>query len=403
MDDTGPTIRNDEPTGEDTLKRDQYAEAFARIAGTCDTPMVIGLYGTWGVGKTSLMKLIEKKLDTSTTRTVRFDPWQHQFDENPVLAMLHTVVDTFNLREEGKKLLTVIAGAFGSMLLKATTTLKVKDIDEFGKRFEEKRFQVRETRVRLHEHFRELMEKARGSEKKRIVFFIDDLDRCLPPHILSILESLKLYLNFPGCVYFLGVDRLALERSIKHYYKDTELSETNYLDKIVQLPFNIPPIAPESMEEFISPLLSEDLGPCHSLLVAGLGDNPRSVKRFINTLTLNHMLASGLSIPGYNITVLATLLLIQQRSRELYDLIVRQPDLLLKLRLGDEETKSILDKYLKPDERLENVINALDIKDDTPLERYIYLTQVAGVETVGVQAEDTAEGIEELKIDIKKF
>ncbi|MCH9051027.1 MAG: AAA family ATPase [Proteobacteria bacterium] len=324
-------IHKDEPTSEDSLDRDKYAEVFARLAETCETPMVIGLYGGWGIGKTSLMRQIQGKLDEDKARTVWFDPWRHQFDESSTVALLHTVVDTFELREEGKKLLMVIAAAFGSMLLKATTNLNWQDVDKFSKRLEEERFQVRDAQVRLHTHFEKLIEKARGEPAHRIVFFIDDLDRCLPAHTLTILEALKLYLNLPGCVYFVGVDREALERSIRHHYEDVALSETSYLDKIVQLPFTIPLIAPESMEKFVGPLLSEELKHCQPLLVKGLGDNPRQVKRFVNCLMLNHQLASSLEIPDYDPEILATLLLIQYRSVELYRLIARDLPLLLKL------------------------------------------------------------------------
>ena len=175
------TIRNEEPTSQDKLKRQQYARALARIAETCETPLVIGLYGTWGIGKTSLMNLIRGELTRSGTNTVWFDAWMHQFDESPSLALLHTVVNTFDMKDEGKKLLSVIASAFGSLLLKATTTLELKDVDELGKRYEEERFQARDVRMRLREYFQELITKARGPEKNRLVFFIDDLDRCLPP------------------------------------------------------------------------------------------------------------------------------------------------------------------------------------------------------------------------------
>ena len=135
------TFHNDEPTSIDSLNRNQFASAFAKIAETCETPMVIGPYGTWGMGKTSLMKLIEKKLNKKKTRPVWFDAWQHQFDENPALALLHTLVDQLGLKqtEEVKKLLITIAGAFGSMLLKTTTNLKMKDINRLGERYEEER------------------------------------------------------------------------------------------------------------------------------------------------------------------------------------------------------------------------------------------------------------------------
>jgi hypothetical protein len=84
------------------------------------------------------------------------------------------------------------------------------------------------------------------------------------------------------------VDRESLEDSIRLQYKDVKFNEVSYLDKIVQLPFDIPPIRVEWMEKFVAPLLGEDLKRCKDLLIEGLGGNPRQIKRFVNTLTLCH-------------------------------------------------------------------------------------------------------------------
>jgi len=142
-------VHNDEATQNDGLNRNQYAKALARVAETCDTPLVIGLYGSWGMGKTSLMKLIEAHLDGQSNRTVWFDPWQHQFDESPAVALLHTMVDTFQMQEKEKKTLFVIAVALGSILLNATTKLNYKDLKQLNKQYEEERFQLREARIRI--------------------------------------------------------------------------------------------------------------------------------------------------------------------------------------------------------------------------------------------------------------
>ncbi|MDB4444275.1 KAP family NTPase [bacterium] len=230
------TLHNDEPTVKDSLNREAYAKALAKVVDNCDTPMVIGLYGTWGVGKTSLMKQIEKNLDIERNRPIWFDPWMHQFDENPVLPLAHTILKSLGKteREEGKKLLTIIASAIGSSLLKSTLGISADDIFKLGKMYEEERFQVRENRVRLREHFESLVQKAigTGNKKKRLVFFIDDLDRCMPNESLRLLEALKLYLNINGCIYFLGVDRIALEQNIKLCYSNNELRHSEYLDKM---------------------------------------------------------------------------------------------------------------------------------------------------------------------------
>jgi len=147
-------IKNDEPTLVDMLDRARFAQALGRMLITCETPLVVGLYGTWGIGKTSLMRQIKQLLDEQKdTRTIWFDPWQHQFDEDPAVALLHTMVDQLSLGDEAKKLLTVIAAALGSILLKATTTLGTTEIQQLGERYEQERFQIREKQIRLREYF----------------------------------------------------------------------------------------------------------------------------------------------------------------------------------------------------------------------------------------------------------
>jgi len=369
------SVLNDEPASKDRLDRDKYAAAFARLAETCETPLVVGLYGTWGSGKTSLMRLIEKKIDKEKALSIWFDPWQHQFDESPLLALVHTLTAAASLGSQAEKLLTVVAAAFGSMILKATTSLNLKDIDELGERLERERFMVRDAQVRLRDHFRAIVEKARG--KKRLVFFVDDLDRCVPLQIMKMLESLKLYLNLPECVYFLGVDRAALECSIKLQYKDVDLSERSYLDKIVQLPFTIPPIVYDSLGEFVQHLLPRELKGCRDLLATGLGENPREIKRFVNSLILNHNLAVSAAIQNYNPRILAALLLLQHRDTLLYEEIVANPEIFLSLAAGTLAPRENAPSSISS--RLAAALSKLKISPNEDLLPYIYLTQLVRI------------------------
>ncbi|HJR06753.1 MAG TPA: ribosomal protein L7/L12 [Pyrinomonadaceae bacterium] len=375
-------IQNDEPTTIDTLDRGRFAQSLARVIETCDTPLVVGLYGTWGIGKTSLMRQIEYELGANTKiRTIWFDPWQHQFDEDPAIALLHTMVEQLKLGDTAKKLLTVIAAALGSILLKATTTLSTTEIQELGERYEQERFQIREKQIRLREYFTKLIGRASESGYYRLVFFIDDLDRCVPEQVLKVLEALKLYLNLPNCVYVIGVDRSALECSIRHKYKEQEVREADYLDKIVQLPFTIPPIARESMSRFIAPLLPDGLADSHELLVLGLGDNPRQVKRFVNTLLLNHELASAMMGEHYDPKLLAGVLLVQYRQQDMYRAAVLDPAVLTAA-ASDGDAVKPFEEQLKKDPRLAEVINKAGFKDPQSIAPYIYLSEVASVRQI---------------------
>ena len=201
--------------------------------------------------------------------------------------------------------------------------------------------------------------------------------------MLRLLEAFKLYLNLPNCVYFLGVDRETLEESIRLQYKDVKLNQVSYLDKIVQLPFDIPPIPVECMEDFVAPLLGQDLKQCKELLVEGLGKNPRQVKRFINTLTLCHALAKNL-LRGYDPRLLSLILLIRSKSPSLYAALRSEPDILGRLTREPasdklEEHKALHKKYLSDNEALARLLQKSQIPEELPRE-YVFLTRAARIE-----------------------
>lgn len=400
MPDKNNIFQNDEPTAEDGLNREKYSEAFAQLCETCKTPLVIGLYGTWGVGKTSLMKLIQKNLDAVKTINIYFNLWEHQLDENPAISLAHKIADCAGLKSEKevKKILTLIATAFGARLLKWSTGLSIFDLLKLGNTYEKERFESEEAQLKLKKHFIKLINIATRQQNvtKRLIFFIDDIDRCLPDKTLKLLEALKLFLNIEGCIFFVGVDRRALEQSIRHFYKDVQVKEVDYLDKIIQLPFTIPPIKPDRMATFIEPMLQGKLQECRDLLVNNLGDNPRQIKRFINILTLNHQLAIPLKIPAYNTQVIALLLLIQLIMPELYRGISRQPGLLQKIKDKTEEVQDFYQEYLATNENIRKTIEQIDLPDDETLREYIYLTEVGFVpefegETIEIELDEIIE------------
>jgi uncharacterized protein YjbI with pentapeptide repeats len=348
-----PIVFNDEPTTKDELGRGQYAESLARLVETCETPLVIGLYGNWGAGKTSFMKQIETQLDCEKVRSVWFNPWLLQSHESPVLAISYLISHIPEVKGKRRKLP-------GAGLNKGERSL------------------VCDARMRLRDGYRKTVETWKSKSKRRVVIFIDDLERCSPDYMLSVLESLKLYLNVQGCIYFLGVDPQAIKSCLQERYKGLDMAGARYIEKVIQLHFNIPPVPPETMEKFIASQLSQELRSCQAILVKGLDDNPRQIKRFINTLTLNHQLASGTNIHSYNQTVMATLLLIQQRHPELYQSIVKRPGLLRKLTQKTEEGASIRKEWLSGDTQLQDVLGLLNLPEEIPLDIYGHLTQMTG-------------------------
>ena len=105
----------------------------------------------------------------------------------------------------------------------------------------------------------EQINREHVEKRGRLVVFVDDLDRCLPERAVEALEAIKLFLDVPGCIFVLGVDRQVIERGIQVRYKDFDagsigpilLDGARYLEKIIQIPFSLPPAKAEAMRGFV--------------------------------------------------------------------------------------------------------------------------------------------------------
>lgn len=362
-------ILNDEPTEVDELDRSPYTLALSRTILRCETPFTIGVYGDWGAGKTSLLRLIARRIGDEA-KCVWFNAWLYQQHQDPALALLHTIATDLHLGDEAKKLLAIVGATLATTTLKVTTQVGIDDIQKIAEQYEKEQFQQRDERTRLREKFQKFIDKARGPQKKRLIVFIDDLDRCLPEQALSVLEAIKLYLNISGCVYIIAADRIALERAVSTRYGTNSGSNARYLDKIVQLPFLLPPIHPNSLDAYVRMHLDENLHECADLLVAGLGPNPRAIKRFANVLTLNNELASDLDFPDYELRWLCIVLLIQYHDPEKY----------LVLSTEESTFESILaKKNEEPNPRLRAVLEKIEALPNS-LQPYIHLAAISSVE-----------------------
>ena len=144
--------------------------------------------------------------------------------------------------------------------------------------------------------FEEIIRTYFVKRNKRVVIFIDDLDRCLPEKALQILEAIKTFLDVEGCIFVLGINPRGISEILKEKYKD--LTPDEYIEKIIQLSFQLPPIEEEDIKHFIYNMEDVDQDfykPYLDMIVEGTKPNPRKIKRVCNLIELQRRLDEAIN------------------------------------------------------------------------------------------------------------
>lgn len=352
----------DQAIGEaDTRNTDGLGfEAYSRIlaAAASDTrgPFTIGVFGEWGTGKTSLMRLIERQLsDNSDIVTVWFNAWRYEQEEHPIVPLVGTIVQalekhkglTQRFGESGRQLIRSLrAIAYG---FSAKSKVKVPGFAEVEASFVAKDMIDRDERLTpdplldrsLYFGAFNSLEQVKLHENLRVVVLIDDLDRCFPDQAIRLLESIKLVLAQPGFIFILGVARQVVEGYLQHRYSSEygikDFKGQLYLDKIVQLPFHIPPSAGR-MDDFCQYLLTgqptalvNELQPILPVVAEALNGNPRAVIRFVNNILIDFAISSDLpefmEEGGIPVRFFAVSRCLEHRWPEVFSALVADSDL----------------------------------------------------------------------------
>jgi phosphopantetheinyl transferase (holo-ACP synthase) len=278
-----------------------YVEILGEtIIDTQSLPFTIGIFGEWGTGKTSLMYLLRNWLNDGGCKTVWFNPWKYDNKEElwaaliqSILLEIHTEAEKNKNNELKKKAWELFRNiawfTVKEGINKATCGIidkdKIEEIKNIFANFNKEEYIFLN---KFEKDFEELVKEYVGTDG-RLVIFIDDLDRCIPENSITILESLKLYLDNSRCIFVLGMDRLIVELGIQHRYgKSINISGREYLEKIIQLAFFIPPIQFENLKNSLEnkTKAANYTSQIWELLNYGLGGNPRKAKRFVNSFYL---------------------------------------------------------------------------------------------------------------------
>ena len=209
-----------------------------------------------------------------------------------------------------------------------------------------------------------------------LVILVDDLDRCSPERVVENLEAIKLFLSVPRTAFVIGADPRVVRHAIAWRYQqygERSISEspdeegrliTDYLEKMIQVPYHLPRLSPAETETYMSLLfcskylsdektkqcvaacekqraanryavfgygairavltkidggIGEALALCSQaapLITEGLKGNPRQIKRFLNALFLRQQLAKVANLTNIRADVLVKLMILEYSSEK---------------------------------------------------------------------------------------
>ena len=246
MTDSSSSLSADRPStdpAEDLFGHAPFARTLARaIRGYRGSDgIVLALYGPWGSGKSTVLAYVEHELsqgpEAERPVVVTFNPWWFSGQENLAKAFLGQLQAVLPAKYKGfEKVGNLIADFSGALGGAADLVAKSHGIPFFGKIFEAGAKKLA-TKPKDVPALKKALSSLLLEQKKRVLVVIDDIDRLAPDEVRQLFTVIKALADFPFVTYLLAFDREVAAKAIS---EQTGLPGDRYLEKIVQVPFELP-------------------------------------------------------------------------------------------------------------------------------------------------------------------
>lgn len=306
------SLSSDRPStdpAEDLFGHAPFAKTLARALteyGGSDG-MVVALYGPWGAGKSTVLAYVQHELEllpeAQRPVIVSFNPWWFSGLENLAKAFLGQLQAVLPSKYSGFKKIGTLLADFSSALGGAVEIAgKAFSIPGIGK-IVEAGFKMLGARPKDVPALKKALSDVLMREKKRVLVVIDDIDRLTPDEVRQLFTVIKALADFPYVTYLLAFDR---EVAVSAINSQTGLPGARYLEKIIQVPFELPRVDLTTLQQALFMRLDTVLSP----LPEGRFDNaywtnvffgglaqffavPRDVVRFTNAISFTYPAVAG--------------------------------------------------------------------------------------------------------------
>lgn len=268
-------------------------------------PVTVGIFGDWGSGKSSVIKMLQDSLGAEPKiACIYFNGWQFEGYDDAKSALIHSILlelgehEKFgpNIKKKAAKLIkrinwlrlfsvgyqTLVAPIVAAQIASMTGAVPVApaisppaetndtpdlpDVDLTELIRDNPANQGIVGAREFRSEFRELIDETRLDS---LVILIDDLDRCEPSRLVETLEAIKLFLSVENVAFVIGADQRIVRYAIAKRYETSRIEEaerratgqldlvTDYLEKLIQIPYYLPRLSASEIETYISLLFCQ--------------------------------------------------------------------------------------------------------------------------------------------------
>lgn len=290
---------------DDKLKRKDFASQLAKSIANFEhnENFIIGLYGSWGSGKTSLINMVCHYIENEATSIsadpsspppiiIKFNPWNFTSTDQLITQFFNQLQS--KIKKCNNKVLNSLCEALTKyhigLIATDILTMKFPTLNGIANKH------IKNFNEEQNDLFtlKQKVEQALSADNcPKILVIIDDMDRVCNDEIKLIFKLVKSIADFPNMIYLLSFDKHIISSAIEDGQKR---NGDEYLEKIIQVPFEIPmftdkqihTIFKDSLEKSFPQIKYDEITNTLEKCVYPFLKNIRDIYRLLNTFTLKH-------------------------------------------------------------------------------------------------------------------
>ena len=376
-------ILTDEIAVDPILDFNLYRNAIVSIINNSLPKFTIGIFGEWGIGKTTLINSVDTALQTDENLIrVRFEGWRYIQEQLPLVSLLKNiayalpdekqfgvlklklVTSSINFLKNTPEILTSVISKFAS----EEDEISQEMFDSFKKELNSKIQLIAELDkdTVYFDGFDEIKNEIKNlrlvNPSFRIIVFVDDLDKCSPKKVHEILEIIRVFQEVEGFIFILGISDDMINKLGEMGTRGKNNGD-HYIKNLIQIHISLPKWSNQDIVKLVRDFIKK--GMIHDklkdvvdknieLISLAIENNPREIKRFLNNFIVGYEIFSGKK--SFEAKELLVIQAIHLRWKKFYNILIK----------SDQSFFKVLDKYLKMDKetRFKNLELYEGKKDD---------------------------------------